>query len=48
MKHMIVFCGSVILGMFIYNLIMGSQDDSIINSLHNAWQVGIETRTYSK
>ncbi len=48
MKQLIVFCSSVVLGIFIYHLIMGAQDDSIISGLHNLWQAGIETRTYAK
>ena len=48
MKELIILCCSVMLGIFIYGLIMGDQGDSIMTSLGRVWQSGLETRTYGR
>ena len=46
MKELIVICASIILGIFIYHLIMGNQDSSVINSMADLWRAGIGIRSY--
>jgi len=45
MKHFIVLCSTVILGIAIYNMIMGTGEDSLINVVGELWKHGVETRT---
>ncbi len=44
-KHFIVLCSTVILGIAIYNMIMGTGDESLINVVGELWRNEIETRT---
>lgn len=44
MKQLIVLCSMIILGVFIYNLIMGDSETSIINTVSHVWVNNIEAR----
>ncbi len=45
MKQFIVLCSTIMLGITIYNMIMGSDSDSIISTVSEVWQQGILIRT---
>ena len=45
MKQFIVLCSTIMLGMAIYNMIMGPGSDSVVNTVSEVWQQGIEVRT---
>lgn len=45
MKQFIVLCSTVILGIAIYNMIMGSNDDSVISAVSEVWKQGVQVRT---
>ncbi|MDD2189589.1 MAG: hypothetical protein PHV71_03265 [Eubacteriales bacterium] len=45
MKQFIVLCSTVVLGIAIYNMIMGPGEDSVINVVSAFWENGIATRT---
>lgn len=45
MKQFIVLCSTTILGIVIYNMILGSDDGSVINMISDVWKQGIEVRT---
>lgn len=45
MKQFIVLCSTIILGMAIYNMIMGPGSDSVLHTVSEVWQQGIQTRT---
>ncbi len=45
MKQYIVLCSTIILGIMIYNMIMGQSDDSVINVVSGVWEQGIQIRT---
>ena len=45
MKQFIVLCSTIILGMAIYNMIMGPDSDSVIHTVGEVWEQGIQTRT---
>ena len=46
MKQLIVLCSTIILGIAIYQIILGPQDGSIISSMADMWQSGISIRNY--
>ncbi len=45
MKQFIVLCSTIILGIVIYNMIMGPSDSSVINVVSDIWEQGIQVRT---
>ena len=45
MKQFIVLCSTILLGIVIYNMIMGPGEDSVINIVSEFWEHGIEVRT---
>ena len=45
MKQFIVLCSTIMLGMAIYNMIMGPGDDSVMSTVSEVWQQGIQVRT---
>jgi len=45
MKQFIVLCSTIILGMAIYNMIMGPGDGSVMSTVSEVWQQGIQVRT---
>lgn len=45
MKHFIVLSSTIILGIAIYNMIMGPGDDSVMSIVGEVWQQGIQVRT---
>lgn len=45
MKQFIVLCSTVVLGIAIFNMIMGPADDSVINIVKEVWCQGILIRT---
>ena len=47
MKQFIVLCSTVILGIAIYNMIMGAGGDSVIHVVGEVWKQGIQIRTSS-
>jgi len=47
MKQFIVLCSTIILGIAIYNMIMGSDDGSVISTVSGIWEQGILVRTDS-
>ncbi len=47
MKQYIVLVSMVALGVFIFNTIAGSGDDSIATAMKGLWQKGLEVRTYT-
>jgi hypothetical protein len=44
-KQFIVLCGTIILGVAIYNLIAGPEDGSVISMVSEVWERGIRVRT---
>ena len=47
MKQLIVMAAMIGLGLFIYGVICGPSDDSVMGSLRDLWRQGIAVRTYS-
>jgi len=47
MKQFIVLCSTIVLGIAIYNMIMGSDEGSIISTVADIWEQGIRIRTDS-
>lgn len=45
MKQFIVLCSTIILGITIYNMIMGPGSDSVMNTVSEVWLQGIQVRT---
>ncbi len=45
MKQFIVLCSMIVLGIVIYNMIMGPGEDSVINIVSVFWENGIAIRT---
>lgn len=45
MKQFIVLCSMILLGIAIYNMIMGPEDSSVINMMGDIWEQGIQVRT---
>ena len=45
MKQFIVLCSTIILGIVIYNMILGPDDGSVINMISDVWEQGVEVRT---
>lgn len=45
MKQFIVLSGMILLGVFIYQLILGPGEDSFINHLGRFWKEGLEARS---
>lgn len=45
MKQFIVLCSTIILGIAIYNMIMGPGSDSVMGTVGEVWVQGIQTRT---
>ena len=45
MKQFIVLCSTILLGIAIYNMIMGPGDNSVISSVSDVWKIGIQVRT---
>lgn len=46
MKQYLVLMSMIILGIYIFNIIAGSED-SLGASLKYVWEQGVETRTYT-
>jgi len=44
MKQLIILVASIMLGIFLFNLIAGSGNDSIYSSVGNYWQTVLEVR----
>lgn len=45
MKQFIVLCSTIILGIAIFNMIAGPGDDTVMSTVSEVWQQGIEVRT---
>jgi hypothetical protein len=45
MKQFIVLCSTIILGIAIYNMIMGSGSGSVMSTVSEVWQEGVQIRT---
>lgn len=45
MKELIVLIASLMLGLFLFNLIAGEQDTSIYSAVKGVWNTEIRTRT---
>lgn len=45
MKQMIVLISTIVLGVFIYQLVAGPGDDSIMSGLSALWQSGLDQRS---
>lgn len=45
MKQLVVLGAMIALGLFIYGLIAGTGEDSILTGLGTAWEKNIETRS---
>lgn len=45
MKEFIVLCSTIILGIAIYNMIMGQESDSVMSAVSEVWQQGVLART---
>lgn len=45
MKQFIVLSGMILLGVFIYQLILGPGEDSFISLLGRFWKEGLESRS---
>lgn len=44
MKQIMVFCALTALGVFLFNLILGPQDDSILTAISSVFRAQIETQ----
>lgn len=47
MKQIIVMTSTILLGMFIFDLILGNGDGSVINVISDVWSSSIEDRKIS-
>jgi hypothetical protein len=47
MKQFIVLCSTILLGITIFNMIAGPSSDSVMSSVGEVWQQGIQVRTDS-
>jgi len=45
MKQLIVLFATITLGVFIYGLIAGDNDESVVNVLADMWQSGLQARS---
>jgi len=45
MKQFIVLCSTIILGMTIFNMIMGPDSNSVVSTVSEVWEQGIQIRT---
>lgn len=45
MKQLIVMVASVMLGLFLFNLICGDQQTSVLSAVKTVWNCEIEART---
>jgi hypothetical protein len=45
MKQFIVLCSTIILGMTIFNMIMGTDNSSVVSTVSEVWEQGIQIRT---
>lgn len=45
MKQFIVLCSTVLLGIAIFQLIMGNSNDSVINTVKDVWQSELQIKT---
>ena len=48
MKQLIVLCSSIFLGIAIFYMIMGDQENSVINVMSDFWQHSIGVRSYTE
>lgn len=46
MKQLIVMVASVMLGVFLFQLICGPQDTSVMSGVKGAWNAEIQSRTH--
>ncbi len=47
LKQYMVLVSMVVLGIFIFEIIAGDDPNSIVNSMANLWEKGLEVRTYT-
>ncbi|MFV0516296.1 MAG: hypothetical protein ACK5MV_02760 [Aminipila sp.] len=47
MKQLIVLISMIMLGMYMFNIIVGDNENSIGTSMKDIWAKGIEIRTYT-
>lgn len=47
MKQYIILCSTILLGIAIYQLIMGPGEDSVMHTVKDLWTGAIEVRTKS-
>lgn len=47
MKQYVVLISMIMLGIYIFNMIAGTGEESIYSSLQHVWQQGVTIRTYS-
>ena len=47
MKQFIVLCGTVALGVFLFRLIAGPEDGSVLGVLEQVWRNEIALRSYT-
>lgn len=45
MKQLIIMVATVLLGLFLYNLICGPQQGSVMSAVRSVWSSEIEART---
>ena len=45
MKELIILIASIMLGLFLFNLIAGEQDSSIYSAVKGVWNTEIQART---
>jgi hypothetical protein len=44
MKQLIIMSSTIVLGVFVYSLILGTGDDSLVNVLSEVWSGSVERR----
>jgi hypothetical protein len=42
MKQIIILCATMLLGVVIFNLVAGSQQDSVMNTVKSVWEKEID------
>ncbi len=47
MKQFIVLCSTILLGVAIFNMIAGPDSDSVMSTVGEVWEQGIQVRTDS-
>lgn len=47
MKQYLVLAGMIVLGIYIFNTVAGSDSGSVSTALQQLWQQGLEIRTYT-